>query len=350
MAYKTGIINKKNNDREKCYSPSNLQEGKLTDNILYELVGGRSARIGQFIETGSIKLPVSGAHANKCIFCDSEDFDWDHGEEIVLTENTLPQYSDTVVRPFIKICDKCLVDIYFSRDITELNNIDCCKSCKNYYLVDPDEFERRMSDEGEGRGMNTCDGCLIEAGLLGESYIQHSTCAKCSKDKEYSISLTEMIEYEFLCSSCEDERQEEIYAGRLDELEEEEARRAHDEIKKARERSDKDYGYIKLDISSLGHGYGQPENLFAQVYKIPVKGENHITFDLVEIDPEKLEKITNFRQIMPDMITWSPVQYSPYAEDGHDDYFTFSINGFMYLKKVAEELADKFIKSIETLH
>lgn len=361
IALKNSLINRPRytDDKQVTYSPLLLKESMLTQEAFTHIVGGRPKKLNTFFEEGQFNLIDYKTHS--CVFCDYNPKEDILEREKVLFDNIIPQASTDIIHYPVKVCESCLVHLYFlSTDISFNASIDCCKSCRGYYLVEPDEYERRISltETASGRGIYTCDGCLIDAGFGNTKYVRQKTCVNCTKDTSYNIALTEIEEMLYLCSDCENNHNED--AGFNDLNDEQSEKIIRDQIKLAKEHSVK-YGYEKVEAKTLGNGYGMPENIYIQIYELFGKSERCVTYNLVEIVPWKLEAIKgNTRAITIDMISLEVLKYIPRElqynvprinkPHEHDEYFTFTIQGFESLRKSAREAANVILLTYEIDH
>ena len=273
-------------------------------------------------------------------------------DDVKLYDTLVPQYSyDTVQYP-VKICRECIAHAYFSRHAIDNMYegslcIDNCHDCRNYYFVEPSEFDRRIGQEG--RGTHRCDSCLLNDGYGSSRYLQTEDCDECGQSTDFFISLIKQLHPKQCTCTKHREQSEEL----------EDLARDYDEHQSVREgflfkkNKESNIAFFKINVDTMGYFHQEPNNIYGAAYEInnPDKLDSSrcVTFDLIEFDQSFLVSIDfdiqklDIHKSIATILTYCPHQN---IEGTHDEYFSWSVEGFNRMEKCAHQLSQNYINSI----
>ena len=366
-AFKSGLL--AYNSNLSKYSPLNKEE-YLDEHVFYQLIGkGPDKRLYDFIEEGTLRK----IHNRKqCVFCDAghPHLDWMGNQK--LYDSTMPSYSNETVEYPIKICDACLIHAYHLKKkigdgIAGELCVDHCIECRQYYMVEPNEWDRRLYKEG--RGLHMCDTCLLDKGYGNHSYIERRTCPHCDAESDFYISLMHQWG-EKRCDNCDNiqsKKVEEELDDYLSQRKENDLikKAIKDALKKSKEDDDVDiyidkhqtektnFAFYKCDVEPMGYFHQEPNNIYMAIYEIQKDNNRCVTFDLVEFDQSYLVEIEfdvnqiNIAKIIATIKSFAEQDDEDSTFDFlHHDYFIWSVEGFNNLYRCANEMAQNYINEI----
>lgn len=221
--------------------------------------------------------------------------------------------------------------------------------------------------EAGERGRHLCDDCLIAEGFHGYNYMQSERCGSCREDEMYPISLkAEKPRNNAVCDKCligprEDDAESELPFDELEDEHEsrfsrssvEKGRKLYETAPKFKERENERtcvYHQIDISMDTLGSSHSEPENIFARIYEIETDAYmgRVITYDLIEIDPEKLEHI-GIDQIKPTWKLWTLMTYSSDPEDeiAHSEIYECNPEGLNALYAAATKLSKYVLDALK---
>jgi len=315
-----------------------------------------------FLERGIFQDTRARSAQKCCIFCRNTT-DWinETAGQPVLYSTLVPQYQENTVQESVLICDSCVLKIDAYKDLADFACTDSCKLCHEDYLVEPNEFQSRME---EGRGLHICDACLNLEGFLGYDYLQVDSCPSCRTDNVRKISLTALAKEAKVCENCEvdiaidrdrgdwetEDEEAEIFAARNQEAIRNARKGIYENIEEKEVKSEPPKRssspsriYKKLNFTPLGHEFDEPENIYICLYETGWLTDRCITFDLVELDSDRLERQSNHKLINESWVTWNLIVFdlndTNNSDPTHKKYYPFEAESFELIEEDAMNMA-----------